>query len=173
MPITENLRAKRERKDTDIIIPFSWKDFESAIDILIEKLSPFDNMFDCIYGIPRGGLVLAVALSHRLNKPLVRKVRDSRTLVVDNIIDTGKTTEVLKSLEGFMGPVATIHYTGVPVKCNLLAFAYEKRGSEWVIYPWEEYLPSDEIAYQSGYDVGYETGYQQGYHFGLKERDND
>ena len=43
-----------------------------------------------IYGIPRGGLCLAVALSHKLNIELLKEPRNN-ILIVDDIYDSGET----------------------------------------------------------------------------------
>ena len=43
-----------------------------------------------IYGIPRGGLCLAVALSHKLNIKISKKPT-KYTLIVDDIFETGMT----------------------------------------------------------------------------------
>ena len=46
-----------------------------------------------IYGIPRGGLIIATVLSHILNIPVITHERNINedTLIVDDISDTGKT----------------------------------------------------------------------------------
>ena len=44
-----------------------------------------------VYGIPRGGLIVAVLVSHKLGIPLITSLRDmygKKFLVVDDIVDT-------------------------------------------------------------------------------------
>ena len=83
-------------------IKFSWNDFDLAVSKLSKDLEPVVPFVKNIYAIPRGGLVLAVALSHRINKPLIfdkKKIRKD-TLIVDDISHTGQTfTKLLKDKE--------------------------------------------------------------------------
>ena len=51
------------------MINFSWKSFDSAVKLAVSKYK--DQKFVGVYGIPRGGLCLAVALSHHLKIPLL------------------------------------------------------------------------------------------------------
>ena len=44
----------------------SWKDVEQFVN---EVTSQFNGKVNGVYGLPRGGLVLAVILSHKLNVP--------------------------------------------------------------------------------------------------------
>ena len=47
----------------------SWTQFDQAVAVLAERFAT--GSFAGIYGVPRGGLCLAVALSHSLQKPLL------------------------------------------------------------------------------------------------------
>ena len=73
----------------------SWKQFEEDVRILasmIKEHAKNTPKFRHIYGIPRGGLVIAVRLSHLLKIPLIEEVtEDGSTLIVDDVSDTGKT----------------------------------------------------------------------------------
>ena len=52
-------------------IQVSWWDMSDLIKDLAEKI-PFEvPLADSIYGIPRGGLIPAVMLSHKLGLPMV------------------------------------------------------------------------------------------------------
>ncbi len=126
-------------------IIFTWKDFQEAVEVIVNGLRKVDRerrgysieelglsfkSFDGIYGIPRGGLVLAVCLSHRLDLPLRDSVND-RTIVVDDIADTGETLFPYRD-----NLIATIHWVeGSKVKPKV--YALEKTRGEWVRYPWE------------------------------------
>ena len=50
-----------------------WKEFNQAIEEIVRQIKEKEIQynFDYILGIPRGGLVVAVALSHKLNLELV------------------------------------------------------------------------------------------------------
>lgn len=80
----------------------TWNKYHMTVRKLADKLK--DEEFDNIYGIPRGGLVVAVSLSHLLEKPITLEVGE-RTLVVDDICDFGRT---LKPYENNL--TATLYY---------------------------------------------------------------
>ena len=85
-----------------------------------------------IYGIPRGGLVVAVRLSHLLDLPLILDPREiqSNTLVVDDIADSGKTLEKFKN-----NIIATLYYNEKsPVTPKFWIF---KKKDRWIVFPWE------------------------------------
>ena len=67
---------------------FTWNKF----DIGVEKISNQCKFlkFSGIYGIPRGGLCLAVALSHKLKVNLISEPLEN-ALIVDDIYETGNT----------------------------------------------------------------------------------
>lgn len=76
-----------------------WLKYKQDIHELAGKLSK--QRFCGIYGIPRGGLVIAVNLTHILklrlfSAPLAQKHGDFPLLVVDDVSDTGKTLIRLK-----------------------------------------------------------------------------
>ena len=52
----------------------SWADFDRALDSAVARLA--SSSLSGVYGVPRGGLVLAVCLSHRLGIPLLQADTD-------------------------------------------------------------------------------------------------
>ena len=72
---------------------FTWHDFDDAMRMLSLTIQSSGKIFNDIYGVPRGGLVVAVALSHLLDLPMITDVGlvSSSTLVVDDISDSGTT----------------------------------------------------------------------------------
>jgi len=72
-------------------------DIEYTFDMFMEALDKLDiqiNRFkyDGLYAIPRGGLIVGVCLAHRLQLPMLQKEHiTDKTLIVDDICDTGKT----------------------------------------------------------------------------------
>ena len=71
-------------------IQVSWWDMSDIIKDLAKKI-PFEvPLADSIYGIPRGGLIPAVMLSHKLGLPMVETI-GKNTLVVDDMSDSGVT----------------------------------------------------------------------------------
>ena len=67
---------------------FSWNEFDRSVEYIANQCKCLK--LSGVYGIPRGGLCLAVALSHRLNVKLTEKpIKFS--LIVDDVFETGKT----------------------------------------------------------------------------------
>lgn len=112
-------------------IYFTWKDFDRAIETLAEKL-PKD--FDRICGIPRGGLVVAVALSHATGKPLTLFLENPNLLLVDDISDSGKTLGYYSKDAKY---TATIHIVR-DTQFIPTTWVLEKPKDTWVVYPWEK-----------------------------------
>ena len=76
----------------------TWERFDSASLEIAETIkAELDllgyQMFKNIYGIPRGGLIVAVRLSHLLDLPLTDTPVKKETLIVDDICDSGKTLQ--------------------------------------------------------------------------------
>jgi len=65
-----------------------WLDFDLAISRLYDRYKGIE--FSGVYGVKRGGLALAVALSHQLKLKFLNKP-NTDCLWVDDIIDSGAT----------------------------------------------------------------------------------
>ena len=97
-----------------------------------------DDEIGAIYGLPRGGLPIAVELSHKLNLPLLmnyydrKVVTDKKILVVDDIADTGHT---LKDFKNPHNIICTLHYHEDSVV--LPDYYVDLKGDDWIVYPWE------------------------------------
>jgi len=117
---------------------YSWQDFDGAVEVIASRVKAEGHLqhLECIYGIPRGGLVLAVKLSHRLNLPLAtleEAVARGHTFVVDDISDSGET---LKHISKLAACVATIHVVdGTVFRPDI--WVEEIAKDVWVVYPWE------------------------------------
>ena len=106
----------------------SYSDFVTACRIIAEWAG---TRFKSVYGIPRGGLVPAVYLSHLLDIPLVQKP-EIGCLVADDIADTGET---LKMYRNMRYSIATIYYHEQSI-VEPDIWVYEKT-DEWIKFPWE------------------------------------
>jgi len=109
----------------------SWNDVDDAVNKLCDKIR-FDQInIDSVHGIPRGGLIPAVLISHKLGLPYVGLVGPN-TLVVDDICDSGVTLD--------KGPgvyTAVLHYKPHTSCFQPTMWAEIHEGNEWLIYPWE------------------------------------
>lgn len=108
-----------------------WEDLEEALGRFQVYYRENKLNFQGIYAIPRGGLVPAVCLSHRLDLPLLSEPIPGKTLIVDDIADTGKTLGPYKP-DYFIFTVF-YHLQSVVVP----DFWVFEKGDEWVVFPWE------------------------------------
>ena len=129
----------------------TYEAFQQAVYWLATGLKDRGDSYDAVVGIPRGGLVLATYLAHRLE---VKKVlstdqslceimygRAPRILLVDDISDSGETFK--KVLYNKFR-----HYTGEIVTASLAmrwnttfkpdAAAMRVYTDEWLVFPWEK-----------------------------------
>jgi len=116
----------------------TWEDIENQITDLAEQISKNRENIIAVYGLPRGGLIPAVLLSHKLGVkyvnewPLIKDLyHPYNVLIVDDICDSGKT---LKEYNNH--PTATLHYK--PSAITKPTF-YSNIAEEdvWIVYPWE------------------------------------
>ena len=120
---------------------FSWSEFDKSVEKIANKCRFKD--FSGIYGVPRGGLCLAVALSHKLKINLISKpIKNS--LIVDDVYETGITLNTFKNIDGAMFFVLFSKIK--PIWWNTVHIS-EK--SEWIVFPWENFanLQSDREDY--------------------------
>lgn len=114
-----------------------WEEVDRGVDFLVEQLK--DNLSEVknIYGLPRGGLIPAVMLSHRLDLPLIidRRSVSKRTLVVDEIIDSGETMLQLSKRKKAKLCVGLYVRQGSKFTPDYAAF--QITNSDWLEFPWE------------------------------------
>lgn len=109
-----------------------------AIEVLAMNISKSENQINYIGGLPRGGLIPAVLLSHKLNIPFISSINFLRTpgniLVIDDICDTGKTLNPFRYEENIY--TATLHYKqSASLEPD---FWWRLVGEdEYIYYPWE------------------------------------
>ena len=107
----------------------SWHDFERAVDTIAERCR--DQRFNGVHGIPRGGLVLAVTLSHRLDLPLLSAAQPG-CLLIDDVYETGLTLAPYRDLDCcttvvWVSKAEPSWWQAVEVTAS----------SEWIVLPWE------------------------------------
>lgn len=127
----------------------NYQDFSGQCKKLVEQIKKYRQFkqLKCVYGIPTGGLPLAVHLSKHLNLKLVLDLDDytgymGQILICDDILDSGKT----------MRDVLFYNFEKYLTKPNyLIASLYLKQRSvikpdfhasmvgfkDWIVFPWE------------------------------------
>ena len=108
---------------------FTWSEFDKSVDYIANQCELCK--LAGIYGVPRGGLCLAVALSHKLNIQLIEKPLKN-SLIVDDVYETGGTLSNFKDIEGAIFYV--IISKKKPIWWNTVNLSHKK---EWIVFPWE------------------------------------
>ena len=108
---------------------YTWSEFDKSVDYIANQCKFWK--ISGIYGVPRGGLCLAVALSHKLNIKLIEKPLNY-SLIVDDVYETGTTLSNFKYIEGanFFVLISKIK----PGWWNTVNTSLKK---EWIVFPWE------------------------------------
>lgn len=116
----------------------TWDQVEEYIDSVVEKLAD-KNMLDNIsgvYGVPRGGLILATLLSYRLNIPLLLAPAKN-CVIIDDIADSGRTLQHFTENDTQFNKyyITTMFYHDRSV---VVPDYYKfKKDNLWIVYPWE------------------------------------
>ena len=114
---------------------FTWSEFDKSVEIIANKCR--FREFSGIYGVPRGGLCLAVALSHKLKIELISEpIKNS--LIVDDVYETGITLTTFKNIEGAMFFVLFSKIK--PIWWNTVHIS---KKNQWIVFPWESNLNSN------------------------------
>lgn len=111
-------------------VNITWEDVDCYVSQLITEIKADKKQYSGIYGIPRGGVILAVMLSYRLSLPLLAAPAPG-CLVVDEICATG---QILKNYVG--------RYDTAVMHCfykvlDLPTYYGGVVKDEWTVYPWE------------------------------------
>ena len=114
-------------------IYLSWIEFGLMIKDLTNRIKKSRFKFDGVYGIPRGGIILAICLSHSLKLPLLLDNRTPETLIVDDISDTGETLKFYKDSKKTACLYKTLWTKVVPDwNCEM-----KLNKNDWIVFPWE------------------------------------
>lgn len=84
--------------------------------------------YNSIYAVPNGGYIIAIILSNLLRIPLVIKP-EKKTLIVDDLIDSGKTMKLFPENDKAVLYVKNKRYDEVTY--------YAEITNNWLIFPWE------------------------------------
>lgn len=123
---------KRERKAIGKT-HYTWNELDRDIKKLAQKIKRAKKHFFAVWGPARGGLPVAVCLSHALDIPLAKRPTDLSVLIVDDIADTGNTLNRYAE-KGFA--ITTLFYHR---QCQYVPtiWLHEKRDRR-IVFPWEK-----------------------------------
>ena len=127
----------------------TWKSVDNFVDIVDNFIRNQHPTCPGVYGIPRGGLVFAVMLSHKLSIPMLMSPVEG-CLIVDDICDSGESlVHYVKNSSSADKPkyiIATMFY-----KDNRLDIRpdiyWRIKGEDWIIYPFESSLADAKAAF--------------------------
>ena len=116
---------------------YSHQQFVADIDSLVKELRKNIPFIKDIYGIPRNGLIVATYLSHRINKPLIldKNKITKKTLVVDDISDSGKT--LARVLHRKVSYATLTLWRTAETKFLPTYYCQVKPSDFWIVFPWE------------------------------------
>jgi hypoxanthine phosphoribosyltransferase len=109
----------------------TWDEVDKMIAQLVKEIKKSKEKFDGVYGIPRGGLPLAVMVSHMLKLPVLL-YPTKNTLVVDDISDEGYTLQRMKNKK-----IATLYSTEWTITQPNWFVKMKKDKDDWLVFPWE------------------------------------
>ncbi len=126
----------------------NWQEFDEVMDELAFKIFQEERnrkqKFLGIYPIPRGGMVMAVALSHRLGIPIVHIPYQENIIIVDDISDKGNTFNFFMKNNKFKNTILTVSWF-VRSTTSFVPDVYytELLDNSWIIFPWEKWRGAD------------------------------
>jgi len=121
-----------------------WENLTLLVENLAHKIESSNIVIHDIFGLPRGGLIPAVMLSHRLNIPISKGTISPNTLIVDDICDSGETFKNIFNRYqteysfSFYLKTACLHYKPHTSIFTPTFYASEWVSNDWVIYSWEK-----------------------------------
>jgi xanthine phosphoribosyltransferase len=157
--VTAKFEASKYYADVNVTISdsaknyeVSWREIDKLVNTLAEQVK--GKGYDRIIGVARGGCVPAVMLSNRLDisyeqivwqtrdgkNQEVQKLREMRdaggkTLIVDDLIDSGLTVTQLKSIAPHFDVAVLYAKTDTKLVDYVAKPMYDD--ARWLAFPWE------------------------------------
>ncbi len=120
----------------------NWEEFNDCVATIADICG--DKHLSGVYGLPRGGLCLAVALSHALKIPLLLEPQPF-CLVVDDVYETGTSLMEISHMKDittfvWFSKVQPVWWQAV----NIVDL------EDWLVFPWEnlKFAEQDQQNYQ-------------------------
>ena len=124
------MQLQQKKKELKMKSNFTWNEFDKSVEQIANKC--ISKEFSGIYGVPRGGLCLAVALSHKLKIELISEPKKN-SLIVDDVYETGITLSTFKDIEG-----ATFFVLFSKIEPIWWNTVFISKKSQWIIFPGED-----------------------------------
>lgn len=120
------------------ICHLEWEHFRGAVAALAEQIPPHCRG---IYGIPRGGLCLAVALSHATGLPFLSEPVTG-CAVVDEIVETGRAMRPFTNNDMLL--LSWFATADGAAAIPDLIYQAPKSDADWLVFPWENKRQAEE-----------------------------
>jgi hypothetical protein len=119
------------------ILDYDWIAIEVLVGELAKKVKK--KKYKYVYGVPRGGKLIALMLSHQLGLKYLENIEDAPSesgfskniLVVDDVVDSGNTIAQYYNFD-----TAVLDYKPQS-KYRPTYYMQEVANDVWVKYPWE------------------------------------
>ncbi len=123
----------------------AWTEFDAAVEAIAAIARA--ECYGGVFGFPRGGLCLAVALSHRLGLPLISEPR-AGSLIVDDVYESGRTLNQVRNL-----PESKAIVWVSKAEPTWFEAIEVVQSPDWLIFPWEDPAAavSDEASYRASH----------------------
>lgn len=121
----------------------TWEEIEQDIDSIVKDLLKHADI-DYVVGIPRGGLIIAVMISHRLGvkhmtidhleklEEFDLDIDKKKILIVDDISDSGQTLKRFR--KDYTTATLDVRNTTIAIP---QFYANWLDTADWIVYPWE------------------------------------
>lgn len=112
----------------------TWSEVDEAIAKMPKPIC------DGFYPIPRGGLCIALMLSHRFGKPILDRPTHL-SILVDDIADSGKTLQKIRLRHPYPAYVLAKRYN---CREKAITFGILIENDDWLVFPWENKEKAEE-----------------------------
>jgi len=120
---------------------YSWEWLDKTVMELGEQVLSSNQEIKYVTGVPRGGLIPSVMLSHYMNKQYksysdameLTTPERQKVLVIDDISDTGETLLTAEKF-GFVTATLTVRYSTIFFPDYYIHNIEDER---WLVFPWE------------------------------------
>ncbi len=128
------------------MLNINWKEYHEDIQTLIEKIEESEIKFSSVFGIPRGGLIPTIIISHYFNIPYLEErdffnvnlsSRNNCGLIVDDLSDTGTTFNKITKYGNRRIYTAALY---VKNKSDFIPDFYVSNDishDEWIMFPYD------------------------------------
>lgn len=123
---------------SEYIRRISWEEVNDYLNMIAGQIDSHE--YSGVYGVPRGGLVLAAWLSHKLYLPLLFEPNE-KCIVIDDICDSGDgliNTLCYYGIKPKNSCFITSMFKGEHATVDYLDYCHDTKKDNWIAFPWEQ-----------------------------------